>query len=204
MLAESAGPARYWVDETLQEVPVFRCRSHRRNAAGGTCPHHQRTGRPAARRARMMRALGAEVVTVAQLHDSRPGQVSGGDLELVEQAARRIALERKAFRADQFHHSGNVRARYLHTGPEILRQAGAPIDAFCDFAGTAGSFAGCAAALKEHHPATRCFIVEPEGCAVFGGRPRSQLQSSHSRRRLLHAGSAADPARACGRIYAGW
>jgi cysteine synthase A len=117
----------------------------------------------------MMRALGAEVVTVAQLHDSRPGQVSGGDLELVEQAARRIALERKAFRADQFHHSGNVRARYLHTGPEILRQAGAPIDAFCDFAGTAGSFAGCAAALKEHHPATRCFIVEPEGCAVLGG-----------------------------------
>jgi len=74
-------------------------------------------------RARMMRALGAEVVLVNQLPDSRPGQVSGGDLELVEQAARRITRERNAFRAGQFHHPGNFRAHYLHTGPEILRQA---------------------------------------------------------------------------------
>ena len=41
-------------------------------------------------RARMMRALGAEVVLVDQLPGSQPGQVSGGDLELVEQAAQRI------------------------------------------------------------------------------------------------------------------
>lgn len=120
-------------------------------------------------RARMMRALGAEVVTVPQLPDSQPGQVSGGDLELVEQEARRIVVERKAFRADQFHHFGNFRAHYLHTGPEILKQAGGRIDAFCDFAGTGGSFAGCAAAFKEHDPAIQCFIVEPEGCAVLGG-----------------------------------
>ena len=55
-------------------------------------------------RARMMRALGAEVVLVDQLPDSQPGQVSGGDLELVEQAAQRIARERGAFRADQSRH----------------------------------------------------------------------------------------------------
>src|SRR5512144_1171327 len=53
-------------------------------------------------RARMMRALGAEVVLVDQLPDSRPGQVSGGDLELVERAAQRLTRERGAFRADQF------------------------------------------------------------------------------------------------------
>ena len=41
-------------------------------------------------RARMMRALGAEVVLVDQLPDSKPGQVSGGDLERVEQATRHI------------------------------------------------------------------------------------------------------------------
>src|SRR5688500_9722559 len=33
-------------------------------------------------RARMMRALGAEVVLIDQLPDSKPGQVSGGDLAL--------------------------------------------------------------------------------------------------------------------------
>ena len=35
-------------------------------------------------RARMMRALGAEVVLVDQLPNSSPGQVSGGDLDLVD------------------------------------------------------------------------------------------------------------------------
>ncbi len=131
-------------------------------------------------RARMMRALGAEVVLVDQLPGSEPGQVSGGDLELVEQAARRLTVERGAFRADQFHHQGNFRAHYLGTGAEILRQAGLPIDAFCDFAGTGGTFAGCAARLKEANPATLCYLVEPEGAAVLAGqevtRPNHRIQ----------------------------
>ncbi len=107
----------------------------------------------------MMRALGAEVVLVDQAPGSILGQVSGDDLALVEQEARRIVRERGAFRADQFNLAGNVRAHYLHTGPEILRQTGGQIDAFCDFAGTGGSFAGCAAAFKEHNPAIGCFVV---------------------------------------------
>src|SRR5512136_46200 len=41
-------------------------------------------------RARMMQALGAEVVLVDQLPESKRGQVSGGDLELVEREAQRI------------------------------------------------------------------------------------------------------------------
>jgi len=122
-------------------------------------------------RARMMSALGAEVVLVDQLPGSMPGQVSGGDLELVEQRAQQLVAERGAFRADQFHLAGNFRAHYLHTGPEFIRQSGGHIDAFCDFAGTGGSFAGCAAAFKEFRPAIRCFIVEPDGAAVLAGEP---------------------------------
>ena len=113
-------------------------------------------------RSRMMRALGAEVELVPQAPGSRRGEVSGEDLALVDQATRRIVKERNAFRADQFSLDSNFRAHYLHTGPEILRQAEYPIDLFCDFAGTGGTFAGCAAALKEHRPATRCYLVEPE------------------------------------------
>jgi cysteine synthase A len=120
-------------------------------------------------RARMMRALGAEVVLVDQAPDSQAGQVSGADLQLVEEEARRMARERRAFRVDQFHHAGNFRAHYLHTGPEILEQAGCRIDAFCDFAGTGGSFAGCAAAFKKRDPSVRCYVVEPAGCAVLAG-----------------------------------
>ena len=120
-------------------------------------------------RARMMAALGAEVVLVDQLPGAQPGQVSGGDLALVEQAAQRITLERGAFRCDQFNLLGNARAHRLHTGPEIIRQTGGAIDAFCDFAGTGGSFAGCAEAFKAHDPAIQCYVVEPEGAAVLAG-----------------------------------
>jgi cysteine synthase A len=121
-------------------------------------------------RARMMKALGAEVVLVDQLPDSKPGQVSGGDLELVEREAQRIARERKAFRADQFRLASSARAHYLHTGPEMIRQSADTVDAFCDFVGTGGSFAGCAAALKEHNSSIRCFVVEPAGAAILAGQ----------------------------------
>ena len=122
-------------------------------------------------RARMMVALGAEVVLVDQLPKSQPGQVSGGDLALVEQEAQKIVRERQAFRADQFLLAGNARAHFLHTGPEIIRQSAGAFDGFCDFAGTGGSFAGCAAAFKEHAPSIRCFVVEPEGAAILSGEP---------------------------------
>ena len=120
-------------------------------------------------RARMMRALGTEVILVDQLPDSKPGQVSGGDLALVEEATQRITKERNAFRADQFHLEGSSRGHYLRTGPEILKQANGRIDAFCDFAGTGSSFAGCAAAFKEYDPNILCYIVEPVGAAVLAG-----------------------------------
>jgi cysteine synthase A len=122
-------------------------------------------------RARMMSALGAEVILVDQLPQSVTGQVSGGDLNLVEHETQRIVKERNAFRADQFRLKSNFRAHYLHTGPEILQQSGGQIDLFCDFAGTGGSFAGCTAAFKENNPAIKCIIVEPEGAAILSGEP---------------------------------
>ena len=130
-------------------------------------------------RARMMSALGAEVVLVDQAPGSRPGQVSGDDLALVEDRARRIVQERGAFRADQFQLQGNARAHYRHTAPEIMRQSGG-IDAFCDFVGSGGSFAGCARYFKECDPAIQCYLVEPEGAAALAGqavtRPNHKLQ----------------------------
>jgi cysteine synthase A len=122
-------------------------------------------------RARMMAALGAEVVLVDQLPGSTPGQVSGADLERVELETQRIVRARQAFRADQFKLQGNFRAHYLHTGPEILRQAKNQIHAFCDFVGTGGSFGGCSTAFKEADPQIRCYVVEPRGAAVLAGEP---------------------------------
>jgi cysteine synthase A len=121
-------------------------------------------------RARMMAALGAEVVLVDQTPGSPRGQVSGDDLALVEAETQRIVKERNAFRADQFILQGNFRAHYLHTGPEILRQTNGNLDAFCDLAGTGGTFAGISAALKEYNPSIKCFIVEPADAAILAGK----------------------------------
>jgi cysteine synthase len=121
-------------------------------------------------RARMMRALGAEVVLVPQAGGSRPGQVSGEDLALVEERARRLTDERGAFRADQFQRAGARLAHERHTGPELWAQAGGDIDAFCEFVGTGGTYAGIATALKALRPTIACYVVEPAESAVLAGR----------------------------------
>lgn len=120
-------------------------------------------------RARMMRALGAEVVLVDQQPGSVAGQVSGADLELVEEVAQQIVRERGAFRADQFEKEGNFRAHYLGTGPEIwaaTREQGTPMDGWVDFLGSGGTFAGAAQYFYDQDPSVRSFVVEPASAAV--------------------------------------
>ena len=122
-------------------------------------------------RARMMRALGAEVVLVPQAAGSWPGQVSGHDLALVETRTRELTHERHAFRADQFVRLANRSAHGEHTGPELWAQTGGQVDAFCDFVGTGGTYAGVAAALKGRRSSIRCYVVEPATAAILAGRP---------------------------------
>lgn len=118
-------------------------------------------------RARMMRALGAEVIIIEQSPHSIPGQVSGDDLALVEEATDNLVAERNAFRADQFLLAGNRRSHYVGTGPEFVLQSGDSIDAFCDFVGSGGTLAGVSQYLKEHDPSIRCYAVEPAGAEAL-------------------------------------
>ena len=122
-------------------------------------------------RARMMKALGAEVVLVDQAAGSPVGQVSGEDLKLVENKTKKITEELNAFRADQFHLIGNIHAHEYFTGEEIWEQCSGDVDVFLDFPGTAGAFVGCTKALKKHKPSIRCYIVEPETAAYLAGKP---------------------------------
>jgi cysteine synthase A len=121
-------------------------------------------------RSLMMRALGAEVILVPQAPGSAHGQVSGGDLALLEDKVREIVARRGAFRLDQFNHPGNSRAHELHTGPEIWDACAGSLTAFCDFVGTGGTFAGLARAFGQRNPAVKGYIVEPEQAPVLAGR----------------------------------
>jgi cysteine synthase A len=119
-------------------------------------------------RIRMMRVLGAEVLLVDQAPDSPPGQVSPKDLDLVEEAADAYVKQHGAVRVNQFRWESNKRAHYLGTGKEIWEQSDGQIDAFVEFVGTGGTFAGVSAALKEQNPDIRCYIVEPASASYFG------------------------------------
>ncbi|MBV2359777.1 cysteine synthase family protein [Thalassococcus sp. CAU 1522] len=121
-------------------------------------------------RARMMQALGAEVILVDQLPGSVPGQVSGGDLAEVERVAQEITVQRTAFRADQFQRAGNPDAHFHGTGREIWEQSGGRVDAFCDFVGSGGTLAGVARHLRGRNAAVKCYPIEPDGAAVLSGQ----------------------------------
>lgn len=122
-------------------------------------------------RAKMMAALGAEVVLVDQRDGAQPGHVTGEDLALVEEAAQRITAERQAFRADQFRLSGNANAHEFGTGTELWEQSSGSIDVFCEFVGTGGTFVGVSRYLKSRNQGVKCFLVEPRGAAALAGKP---------------------------------
>lgn len=119
-------------------------------------------------RIKMMKVLGAEVLLVDQAPDSPPGQVSPKDLDLVVEVADDYVAKHNAVRFDQFHWESNKRAHYLGTGREIWEQSDGQIDAFVEFVGTGGTFAGVSEALKEQNPDIRCYVVEPASASFFG------------------------------------
>jgi cysteine synthase len=119
-----------------------------------------------------MRALGAEVILVDQQEGSKDGHVSGDDLALVEEVAAATAVERDAYRADQFHLSGNP-AAHEETAAEIWEQSGG-VDVLCEFPGTGGTFAGMARFFKAQDPSIACYAVEPAGAAVLAGEPLTE------------------------------
>lgn len=128
-------------------------------------------------RARMMAALGAEVVLVDQLPGSVQGQVSGGDLAEVDRVAQRIVFERDAFRADQFNHPGNPQAHFDTTAPELWTDSAQSLTAFVDFAGSAGTYAGTIRGLKAIDPRIRGYVLEPTGASAIAGG--NVTQSDH-------------------------
>lgn len=139
-------------------------------------------------RRRVLTAYGAEVEMVPQVPGSVPGQVSGEDLELVEERTQTLVVERGAWRPDQFNNPDNPGAHELTTGPEIWQQTGGKIAAFVAIVGTGGTFIGVSRHLKGRDQAIQCLAIEPEGAQTLAGKP-----VTHSGHRLQGAGYAMVP-----------
>lgn len=73
-------------------------------------------------RARMLEALGAQVVLVPQV-DGALGQVTGADVVAATEVARCLAAEQGGFYVDQFNAPEGPAAHEVTTGPKIWEQA---------------------------------------------------------------------------------
>jgi cysteine synthase A len=69
--------------------------------------------------------------------------------------------------AQQFDNVANRDGHYRTTGPEIWGQTGGRIDGFICAAGTGGTLAGVAMALRERAPAIKIGLADPPGAALY-------------------------------------
>lgn len=121
-------------------------------------------------RARMLEALGAEVVLVPQV-DGRPGEVTGSDVHAATAVAVDLARRRGAFYVDQFNNPSCLAAHEEGTGPEIWEELGGGLDAFVAIVGTGGTFLGISRYLKSRRSGIVCAAIEPEGAEALAGKP---------------------------------
>ena len=120
-------------------------------------------------RARMLEALGAEVILVPQIA-GEPRQVTGPDIAAAARIAERLAMERGGFYVDQFRAPEGKAAHETGTAPELLDAAGGHIDGWTACVGTGCTFLGVARALRRNNPSVVCGAVEPAGCQVLAGQ----------------------------------
>jgi cysteine synthase A len=118
----------------------------------------------------IIESLGAELRRVPAVPYSNPNQY--------QKVAGRLADELpNAVWANQFDNVANRTAHFESTGPEIWRESGGKLDAFCAATGTGGTLAGVAAYLKSQSPAVRIVLVDPPGSSLYQYFKHGELKS---------------------------
>ena len=108
----------------------------------------------------LLRAFGADVRGVASVPFTNENNYY--------HVARRIAEETpNSLWANQFENTSNRRYHERTTGREIWDQAGAKVDAFVAAAGTGGTLAGVATALKSRTDDVLTVLCDPMGSSLF-------------------------------------
>ncbi len=112
-----------------------------------------------------VRLAGAEVVEVPGAPSSSPHyyvKISG---RLAKQLAK--SEPRGAIWANQFDNKANRLAHYETTGREIFEQTNGKLDGFICAAGTGGTLAGVAMALRERNPNIKIGLSDSWGAALY-------------------------------------
>jgi cysteine synthase A len=82
--------------------------------------------------------------------------------------ARRLGEENADYWwANQFENTSNMRAHYLHTGPEIWQQMDGEVDILVSVSGTGGTIGGNSRFLKEKNPQLEVWLADPDGSGSY-------------------------------------
>ena len=82
--------------------------------------------------------------------------------------------------AQQFDNVANRQGHVETTGPEIWRQTDGKVDAFICAAGTGGTLAGVAMALRSRNPKIKIGLADPPGAALFSYYTSGELKAEGS------------------------
>jgi len=120
-----------------------------------------------------IRLVGADLRLVPAAPYSNPGNY----VRSSERLARELAETEPngAVWANQFDNTANREGHRLTTGAEILADTNGKVDAFACAAGTGGTLAGVAFALKQHNPKIRVMLSDPMGSAFYNHFAKGEL-----------------------------
>ncbi len=125
-----------------------------------------------------LRLAGARLVEVPAVPFSNPNNYVHAARRLAEALA--ATEPAGAFFADQFDNVANRQAHIETTGPEIFTATGGTVDGFVCAAGTGGTLAGTAQALRALKPGVRIALSDPEGSALHAYYTNGALKAEGS------------------------
>ena len=122
-----------------------------------------------------IKAFGAELIEVPPKPYSNPNNFVRLSGRLAEQLAK--SHPQGAIWANQFDNRANRQAHIDTTGPEIWEQTDGKVDGFICAAGSGGTVAGVAAALRERNPNVKIGLADPGGAALYGYYANGELKA---------------------------
>jgi cysteine synthase len=125
-----------------------------------------------------LRVFGATLHEVPAVPYRNPNNYVHVAQRLAEQLAR--TEPNGAIWAQQFDNVANRQGHLEHTGPEIWEQSGGTVDGFICAAGTGGTLAGVAAALRQRSAKVRIGLADPPGAALFSFYSKGELKAEGS------------------------
>jgi cysteine synthase A len=126
----------------------------------------------------MVRLCGADLRLVPAVPLANPGHFTHHSRRLAEELA--AEEPNGAIWANQFDNTANRDGHYRTTGPEIWDQTDGKIDGFNCSAGTGGTLAGVARALKERNPNLTIALSDPMGSAFYNWKTKGELKAEGS------------------------